>query len=48
MDDLAAAWFASRGQGPYPTAEALEARCPGFAAADYAGAVRNNILRARK
>jgi hypothetical protein len=45
---LAAAWFATRGQGPYPTVEALEARCPGFSGTDYAEAVGNNVTRARK
>ena len=46
--ELAAAWFASRGQGPYPTADALEARCPGFSRTDYAEAVSNNVTWARK
>jgi hypothetical protein len=46
--DLAAAWFATRGQGPYPTGDALEARCPGFSGADYAEAVRSNVTWARK
>jgi hypothetical protein len=45
---LAAAWFASRGQGPYPTVGALEARCPGFSGIDYAEAVGNNVTWARK
>jgi hypothetical protein len=45
---LAAAWFAGRGQGPYPTADALEARCPGFSGTDYAEAVGNNVTWARK
>jgi hypothetical protein len=46
--DLAAAWFATRGQGIYPTVEALEARCPGFSGTDYAEAVGNNVTWARK
>jgi hypothetical protein len=46
--DLAAAWFATRGQGPYPTVEMLEARCPGFAGNDYAEAIGNNVTWARK
>ncbi len=46
--DLAAAWFATRGQGPYPTVDALEARCPGFSGTDYAAAVGNNVTWARK
>jgi len=45
---LAAAWFASWGQGPYPTVDALEARCPGFSGTDYAEAVGNNVTWARK
>jgi hypothetical protein len=44
----AAAWFATRGQGPYPTVGALEARCPGFSGTDYAEAVGNNVTWARK
>ena len=46
--DLAAAWFASRGKGPYPTVDELEERCPGFSGTDYAEAISNNILWARK
>jgi hypothetical protein len=46
--ELAAEWFASRGHGPYPTVDALEAQCPGFAGTDYAEAVRNNVTWARK
>ena len=46
--DLAAAWFATRGQGPYPAVGALEARCPGFSGTDYAEAVGNNVTWARK
>ncbi|HEX3149681.1 MAG TPA: hypothetical protein VHR66_16515 [Gemmataceae bacterium] len=46
--DMADAWFASRGQGSYPTVDALEARCPGFSGTDYAEAVSNNVTWARK
>jgi hypothetical protein len=46
--DLAAAWFARRGTGPFPTVEELEARCPGFSWQDYADAVHNNLTWARK
>jgi hypothetical protein len=46
--ELAAAWFASRGQAPMPTPEELECLCPGFATADYAEAIQKNILWARK
>ena len=47
--DLAAAWFASRGKkGLYPTVDALEERCPGFSGTDYAEAISNNVLWARK
>jgi hypothetical protein len=46
--ELAAAWFATRGRGPYPTVDALESRCPGFCGTDYAEAVHNNIIWARK
>jgi hypothetical protein len=46
--ELAAAWFASRGKGPYPTVDELEERCPGFSGTDYAEAISNNILWARK
>ena len=46
--DLAAAWFASRGKGPYPTVDELEERCPGFSGTDYAEAISNNILWRRK
>lgn len=46
--DLAAAWFATRGQGSYPTVDALEARCPGFSGSDYAEAVGKNVTWARK
>jgi hypothetical protein len=46
--DLAAAWFVTRGRGPYPTVDALEARCPGFSGTDYAEAVGNNVTWARK
>ena len=46
--NLAAAWFASRGQGPYPSVEALEAQCPGFSSADYSDAVSKNVTWARK
>ena len=46
--ELAAAWFASQGKGKGPTVEALQARYPGFSWADYAEAVDNNILWARK
>jgi hypothetical protein len=46
--DLAAAWFASHGKGPYPTVNELEERCPGFSGSEYAQAISNNILWARK
>jgi hypothetical protein len=46
--ELAADWFAHRGQTPYPTTEELECLCPGFAPDDYAQAIENNILWARK
>src|SRR5262245_36128364 len=46
--DLAAAWFASRGKGPYPTVDELEERCPGFSGTDYAEAINHNTLWARK
>lgn len=47
--DLAAAWFASRGNiGLYPTVDGLEERCPGFSGTDYAEVIGNNILWARK
>jgi len=46
--DLAAAWFASRGKGAYPTVDQLEQRYPGFSGTDYAEAITNNILWARK
>ena len=46
--ELAEAWFASRGAGPYPTAEELELLCPGFPPDDYATAIHNNVLWARK
>jgi hypothetical protein len=46
--DLAANGFAGKGQGALPTAAELECLCPGFAPADYAEAVRNNILWAPK
>src|SRR5262249_43102193 len=46
--ELAAAWFASRGEAPMPTSEELECLCPGFAAADYAESIQKNILWARK
>ncbi len=46
--ELAAAWFVSAGKGPPPTVGELEARCPGFSEADYAEAIRNNTLWARR
>jgi hypothetical protein len=46
--ELAAAWFARRGKGQGPTVEAFQARYPGFSWVDYAEAVDNNILWARK
>jgi hypothetical protein len=46
--DLAANWFAGKGRAAMPTAAELECLCPGFAPADYAEAVRNNILWARR
>jgi hypothetical protein len=46
--DLAAAWFASAGKGPYPTVDELGEGCPGFSGTDYAEAIRNNLLWARK
>jgi hypothetical protein len=46
--DLAAAWFASRGKAQYPTVSELEHRCPGFSGTDYAEAITNNVLWARK
>jgi hypothetical protein len=46
--ELAAAWFAGRGQAPMPTPEELECLCPGFATTDYAEAIQKNILWARK
>ena len=47
--DLAAAWFASRGnRGLYPTVDELEERCPGFSGTDYAEAISNNITWARR
>lgn len=45
---LADAWFATRGQGPYPAADGLKTRFPGFSDADYAEAVSNNVTWARK
>src|SRR5262249_54065461 len=45
---LAAAWFAGRGKGRYPTVDELEERCPGFSGTAYAEAISNNILWARK
>ena len=46
--ELAAAWFARQGKGPGPTVDALQAGYPGFSWTDYAEAVDNNILWARK
>ena len=46
--ELAAAWFASQGKGQGLTVEVLQAHYPGFSWADYAEAVDNNILWARK
>jgi hypothetical protein len=46
--DLAANWFADKGQVALPTAAERECLCPGFNAADYTEAVRNNILWARR
>lgn len=46
--DLASAWFASRGQGEYPSVDLLKARHPGFPDADYDLAIHNNIMWARK
>jgi hypothetical protein len=46
--ELAAAWFASRGEGPGPTTDELQARHPGFSWEDYAEAVSNNIPWARR
>jgi hypothetical protein len=46
--ELAAAWFASRGQAPMPRSQELECLCPGFARADYIEAMQKNILWARK
>jgi hypothetical protein len=46
--DLAATWFASGGEGPYPKAAALEISYPGFFWSDYAEAVSNNVTWARK
>jgi len=46
--ELAAAWFARQGKGQGPTVEVLQASYPGFFWTDYAEAVDNNILWARK
>jgi hypothetical protein len=46
--ELAAAWFAGRGEAPMPSPEELECLCPGFTRADYAAAIQKNILWARK
>jgi hypothetical protein len=46
--ESAAAWFASQGKGPRPTAAELESRFPGFSSDDYAEAASNNTLWARK
>jgi hypothetical protein len=46
--EMAAAWFASRGQGPGPTTDELQARHPGFAWEDYAEAAANNLTWARR
>ncbi|HWB14359.1 MAG TPA: hypothetical protein VG826_34355 [Pirellulales bacterium] len=46
--ELAAEWFAGRGQTAFPQEEQLESRHPGFAPADYAEAIKNNVLWARK
>jgi len=46
--ELAAVWFASQGKGPRPTVADLESRFPGFSRDDYAEAVNNYILWARK
>jgi len=46
--ELAAAWFASKGQAPMPTPEDLKCLCPGFSPMDYEEAIQKNILWARK
>jgi hypothetical protein len=46
--ELAADWFAGKGDAAMPTAENLECLCPGFTPAAYAEAIRNNLLWARK
>ena len=46
--ELAAAWFESKGREPGPTADDLKCLCPGFRDEDYADAIGNNILWARK
>lgn len=46
--ELAGAWFADRGRTEAPTPGELECLCPGFAAQDYAAAVENALLWARK
>jgi hypothetical protein len=46
--ELAAAWFAERGEKPMPTSAELECLCPGFGAADYTEAIQKNVVWARR